>query len=49
EGANIEAQYLNTNQEIGYLIMDTEPSLSKNIKKELDSIEESIKTRLLFF
>jgi D-3-phosphoglycerate dehydrogenase / 2-oxoglutarate reductase len=47
-GANIEAQYLGTNQDIGYLIIDVDQSISSDVKSAIDALEESIKTRLLF-
>lgn len=47
-GANVEAQYLNTRDETGYLIMDVDPSLSREVKRRIDSLEASIRTRLLF-
>jgi D-3-phosphoglycerate dehydrogenase / 2-oxoglutarate reductase len=47
-GVNITAQYLSTMGEIGYLIMDVDSSLSRAVKQEIDSLEHSIRTRLLF-
>jgi len=47
-GANVESQYLNTRDEIGYLIMDVDPSLSRKVKRRIDSLGASIRTRLLF-
>ncbi|MCB0319190.1 MAG: phosphoglycerate dehydrogenase [Bdellovibrionales bacterium] len=47
-GANIKAQYLNTLGDIGYLIMDVDESLSREIKDRITELDENIKTRLLF-
>jgi D-3-phosphoglycerate dehydrogenase len=47
-GCNVESQYLNTRDEIGYLIMDVDPSLSRKVKRRIDSLTASIRTRLLF-
>ncbi len=47
-GVNIKSQYLNTRNGIGYLIMDVEQSLSRAVKKEIETLETSIRTRLLF-
>ena len=47
-GANIQAQYLNTLGDIGYLIMDVDESLSREIKDRITALDENIKTRLLF-
>jgi len=47
-GANITAQVLSTNSEIGYMIMDVSPELSRSIKQDIDQLSANIKTRLLF-
>jgi D-3-phosphoglycerate dehydrogenase / 2-oxoglutarate reductase len=47
-GANITAQFLSTNQDIGYLIMDVSCEFSRDMKKAFDSLDATIKTRLLF-
>lgn len=47
-GANISAQYLSTHSEIGYLIMDVGPKLSREVKQHLDKLPANIRTRLLF-
>jgi D-3-phosphoglycerate dehydrogenase len=46
--ANVRAQYLSTRGEIGYLIMDVDPNLSRRVKRDIDKLETNIKTRLLF-
>jgi D-3-phosphoglycerate dehydrogenase len=45
---NISAQYLGTNQQIGYLIMDVGSNVSKKVKDAIDAMDTNIKTRLLF-
>jgi D-3-phosphoglycerate dehydrogenase len=47
-GGNIQAQYLATNPDIGYLIMDVDQSVSRSIKHSIDALEANIRTRLLF-
>jgi D-3-phosphoglycerate dehydrogenase len=47
-GANIRAQQLSTLGEVGYLIMDVERGISREVKKEIDGLETTIRTRLLF-
>ncbi len=47
-GANISAQYLATNNDIGYLIMDVDRILSEQVKKRIAQLETSIKTRILY-
>jgi len=47
-GANIRAQYLETQGEIGYLIIDIDSEISAAVKSSIDQLETSIKTRLLF-
>jgi D-3-phosphoglycerate dehydrogenase / 2-oxoglutarate reductase len=45
---NIKAQSYNTRGGIGYLIMDVEQSLSRAIERQIESLDTSIRTRLLF-
>ena len=47
-GCNIRSQYLSTSNDIGYLIMDVEQGLSRDVKQKIDRLETSIRTRLLF-
>lgn len=46
--ANILAQQLGTKEDIGYLIMDVDPSLSREVKREIEKLPSNIRTRLLF-
>lgn len=45
---NIVAQYLKTNDQIGYVVLDVDKSLSKNAVELLKSIKETIKVRMLY-
>lgn len=45
---NILAQYLKTNDDIGYVVLDVDKHLSKNALELLKGIEETIKARLLY-
>lgn len=47
-GANIEAQFLSTDQNIGYLVMDMAKGEASNVANRIAKLETSIKTRLLF-
>ena len=47
-GINISAQYLQTNQQIGYLVLDADPSDADELARRIDTIEESIRTRMLW-
>ena len=47
-GGNIQAQYLNTLGEVGYLIIDVDHQISHAVKSKIDELPISIKTRLLF-
>ena len=47
-GGNIQAQYLNTLGEVGYLIIDVDQQISHAVKSKIDELPTSIKTRLLF-
>jgi D-3-phosphoglycerate dehydrogenase / 2-oxoglutarate reductase len=46
--ANIRAQLLSTDPDIGYLIMDLDQDVSQDVKKAVGALETSIKTRILF-
>jgi len=46
--ANIRAQVLSTDSDIGYLIMDLEQDVSQDVKRGIASLPTSIKTRILF-
>ncbi len=47
-GVNIRSQSLSTLNDVGYLIMDVDRSISREVKREIDALETSIRTRLLF-
>ena len=46
--ANIRAQVLSTDVDIGYLIMDLDQDVSQDVKRGLAALPTSIKTRILF-
>jgi D-3-phosphoglycerate dehydrogenase len=46
--ANIRAQLLATDPDIGYLIMDLDQDVSNDVKKAVASLPTSIRTRILF-
>jgi D-3-phosphoglycerate dehydrogenase / 2-oxoglutarate reductase len=46
--ANIRAQHLSTDPEIGYLVMDLDQDVSVDVKKDIAALETSIRTRILF-
>ncbi len=48
KGINIAAEYLQTDPEVGYVIIDTESRLSSNILQELRAIEGTIRVRMLY-
>ncbi|HXR85123.1 MAG TPA: phosphoglycerate dehydrogenase [Hanamia sp.] len=45
---NILAQYLKTNDEIGYVVLDVNKNLSKEALELLKNVKETIKVRLLY-
>ncbi|MBL0355494.1 MAG: phosphoglycerate dehydrogenase [Chitinophagaceae bacterium] len=45
---NILAQYLTTNADIGYVVLDIDKSLSKNALELLKKVKETIKVRMLY-
>jgi D-3-phosphoglycerate dehydrogenase len=48
KNANIRSQVLSTDPDIGYLVMDLDQDVSKDVKREIAALETSIKTRILF-
>ncbi|GGF66928.1 phosphoglycerate dehydrogenase [Alteromonas lipolytica] len=47
KGINIEAQYLQTNADIGYVVIDVEADRAQDALDELTQIDGTIKTRVL--
>jgi D-3-phosphoglycerate dehydrogenase len=47
-GANVRAQALSTDADIGYLVMDTDRALSSEVKAAIEELPTSIKTRILY-
>ena len=45
---NILAQYLTTNEDIGYVVLDVNKNLSKNALELLKKVKETIKVRMLY-
>jgi D-3-phosphoglycerate dehydrogenase len=48
KNANIRAQVLSTDPDIGYLLMDLDQGVSGDVKREIGALPTSIKTRILF-
>jgi D-3-phosphoglycerate dehydrogenase / 2-oxoglutarate reductase len=46
--ANIHAQVLSTDPDIGYLIMDLDEDVSQDVNRAIAALDTSIKTRILF-
>ncbi len=46
--ANVRAQILSTDPDIGYLVMDLDQNVSGDVKKAVGALSTSIKTRILF-
>ena len=47
-GVNINAQSYSTSDGIGYLMMDVEKKLPRDIREKIEFLDSNIKTRLLF-
>ena len=47
-GVNIEAQYLSTQGEVAYLIMDLNKKVSDKVRSKIAALPSSIRTRILF-
>jgi D-3-phosphoglycerate dehydrogenase len=48
KGANIAAQVLATDPEIGYLVMDLDQDVSRDVKNAVAALETNIRTRILY-
>lgn len=46
--ANVNAQYLSTYKDIGYLVMDVNKDVSDAVKSQISELSSSIKTRILY-
>ena len=46
-GANIEGQYLSTDDEIGYLVMDVHSSQASQLAQNIEKLSRSIRTRIV--
>lgn len=46
-GANIQAQFLSTDEKIGYLVMDLEVQNVSELAKEIQGLKRSLRTRVL--
>jgi D-3-phosphoglycerate dehydrogenase len=47
-GINISAEYLQTDPEIGYVIIETESDLDSSVLKDLKNIQHTIRARILY-
>ncbi len=47
-GANIEGQYLSTDETIGYLVMDVHSSHAAQLADEIGKLQRSIRTRVVY-
>ncbi len=47
-GANIEGQYLSTDDEIGYLVVDVHSAQALNLCQEIEKLPRSIRTRVVY-
>ena len=47
-GINIVAQYLKTNDEIGYVILDVDRRISKEAFEILKDVEGTVKARMIY-
>ena len=48
ENINVQSQYLLTNEQIGYVVLDIEKAVSTPLKEKLQELEGSIRTRILY-
>jgi len=48
EGANIEAQYLSTDDKIGYMVMDLSSPRAQQLADDIQKLSRSIRTRVVY-
>ncbi len=48
EGANISAEYLRTNEDVGYVVLDADPKDAKKVMEALRKVPETIRVRMLW-
>jgi D-3-phosphoglycerate dehydrogenase / 2-oxoglutarate reductase len=46
--ANVESQVLDTNSDVGYLVMDIDRDVSEEVRARVSGLETNIRTRILF-
>ncbi|MEN0057932.1 MAG: phosphoglycerate dehydrogenase [Bdellovibrio sp.] len=47
-GANIEGQYLSTDEKIGYLVVDLQSHQAANLAQDIEQLSRSIRTRVVY-
>jgi D-3-phosphoglycerate dehydrogenase len=47
-GANISGEYLRTRDELGYVVLDVDPTDANKVVEQLRTIPETIRVRLLW-
>ncbi len=47
-GINVVGEYLQTDPEVGYVVLDVDPSNGNELKERLDGVRETIRTRILW-
>jgi D-3-phosphoglycerate dehydrogenase len=47
-GANIEGQFLSTDEEIGYLVMDVHSTHAPELAENINKLKRSIRTRVVY-
>jgi len=48
EGANIEAQYLSTDEKVGYMVMDLNSPHAQQLADDIQALSRSIRTRVVY-
>jgi D-3-phosphoglycerate dehydrogenase / 2-oxoglutarate reductase len=46
--ANVESQVLETNSDVGYLVMDLDRDVSEEVRARVSALETNIRTRILY-
>jgi D-3-phosphoglycerate dehydrogenase len=47
-GANVSAEYLRTNEQIGYMVLDVDPTNARKVVEEIRQVPETVRVRVLW-
>jgi D-3-phosphoglycerate dehydrogenase len=47
-GANVSAEYLRTNEQVGYMVLDVDPTNARKVVEEIRQVPETVRVRVLW-